>query len=89
MRFFFIIFLNFFLLNSLYSKDKNIESVLKIKPPITYHQNQKYDEIFKYNDKKDTKESPYSFGIDVGIDKELMTIDKLKIDIGTKFKGIN
>ena len=24
-----------------------------------------------------------------GIDKELMTIDKLKIDVGTKFKGIN
>ena len=50
----------------------SIESVLKIKPPIKYNQNQKYD-----------------FGIDIGIDKELMTIDRLKIDVGTKFKGIN
>lgn len=31
----------------------------------------------------------YDFGIDIGIDKELMTIDRLKIDVGTKFKGIN
>lgn len=31
----------------------------------------------------------YDFGIDIGIDKELMAIDRLKIDVGTKFKGIN
>ena len=67
-----------------------IESVLKIKPPIKYNQNQKYDKIKKYGDNQsDGDNKKYDFGIDIGIDKELMTIDKLKIDVGTKFKGIN
>lgn len=68
----------------------SIESVLKIKPPIKYNQNQKYDKIKKYNDNQsDGDNKKYDFGIDIGIDKELMTIDRLKIDVGTKFKGIN
>ncbi|MGJ0300040.1 hypothetical protein [Aliarcobacter cryaerophilus] len=68
----------------------SIESVLKIKPPIKYNQNQKYDHIKKYGEKEnESYDKKYDFGIDIGIDKELMTIDKLKIDVGTKFKGIN
>ena len=68
----------------------SIESVLKIKPPIKYNQNQKYDKIKKYNDiENDGDNKKYDFGIDIGIDKELMAIDRLKIDVGTKFKGIN
>ena len=68
----------------------SIESVLKIKPPIKYNQNQKYDKIKKYNDNQnDGDNKTYDFGIDIGIDKELMAIDRLKIDVGTKFKGIN
>ena len=68
----------------------SIESVLKIKPPIKYNQNQKYDKIKKYGDNQsDGDIKKYDFGIDIGIDKELMTIDRLKIDVGTKFKGIN
>ena len=68
----------------------SIESVLKIKPPIKYSQNQKYDKIKKYNDNQnDGDNKKYDFGIDIGIDKELMAIDRLKIDVGTKFKGIN
>ena len=68
----------------------SIESVLKIKPPIKYNQNQKYDKIKKYSDNQnDGDNKKYDFGIDIGIDKELMAIDRLKIDVGTKFKGIN
>ena len=68
----------------------SIESVLKIKPPIKYNQNQKYDKIKKYSDNQnDDYNKKYDFGIDIGIDKELMAIDRLKIDVGTKFKGIN
>ena len=54
------------------------------------NQNQKYDKIKKYGDNQsDGDNKKYDFGIDIGIDKELMTIDRLKIDVGTKFKGIN
>ena len=68
----------------------SIESVLKIKPPIKYNQNQKYDKIKKYNDNQnDGDNKKCDCGIDMGIDKELMAIDRLKIDVGTKFKGIN
>ena len=68
----------------------SIESVLKIKPPIKYNQNQKYDKIKKYGDNQSDGDSKkYDFGINIGIDKELMAIDRLKIDVGTKFKGIN
>ncbi|HKM18526.1 MAG TPA: hypothetical protein VJY14_00525 [Aliarcobacter sp.] len=68
----------------------SIESVLKIKPPIKYNQNQRYDNIKKYSEKENkTFYKKYDFGIDIGIDQELMTVDSLKIDIGTKFKGIN
>lgn len=70
-------------------EEKNIESVLKINPPIKYHLHQKYDEISKFDINKDEKESDYNFGLDFEINQELMTIDKLKLDIGTKFKGIN
>ena len=67
-----------------------IESVLKIKPPIKYYEYKKYEQMLKYKIPKDKEEeSKYDFGIDVDINKELMTIDKLKIDVGTKFKGIN
>ncbi|PRM90252.1 hypothetical protein [Aliarcobacter cryaerophilus] len=68
----------------------SIESVLKIKPPIKYNQSQKYDKIKKYSDNQtDSYGNKYDFGFDIGIDQELMTIDRLKIDVGTKFKGIN
>ncbi|MFV7789460.1 hypothetical protein ACNSOP_04705 [Aliarcobacter lanthieri] len=89
MRFYLILFINISLFSSLYAK--NIESVLKLKPPIKYDLNLKYDEIFKFNDfeLEEIKEEKYNFGLDIDINKELMTIDKLKFDIGTKFKGIN
>ncbi|RBQ28557.1 hypothetical protein ACNSOS_06125 [Aliarcobacter vitoriensis] len=88
MRFYSIFFIIILLFSSLFAK--NIESVLKIKPPIKYHLNHKYKEIFIYKDPKlEKEESKYDFGIDLDINKELMTIDKLKIDVGTKFKGIN
>ena len=46
----------------------SIESVLKIKPPIKYNQNQKYDKIKKYNDNQnDGDNKKYDFGIDIGI----------------------
>ena len=83
-----------FLLNnlSLYAMDHfinqetNIDSILKIKPPIKYDENLKYQEINKCNEskKKDTK-SDYDFGVDVDVNKELKTIDGLKLDVGTNF----
>ena len=83
-----------FLLNnlSLYAMDHfinqetNIDSILKIKPPIKYNENLKYQEINKYSESKnkDTK-STYDFGVDVDVNKELRTIDSLKLDIGTNF----
>lgn len=88
MRIVTLILLSLFSSNHLFAD--SIESVLKIKPPIKYNQNQKYDKIKKYGDNQsDADNKKYDFGIDIGIDKELMTIDRLKIDVGTKFKGIN
>ena len=87
------IFVLFFLTNlSLYAMDDfinqetNIDSILKIKPPIKYNENLKYQEINKYSESKnkDTK-STYDFGVDVDVNKELRTIDSLKLDIGTNF----
>lgn len=105
MRFFLIFFLNIVLLNSLFSKDiesvlkvnpnkktennSKIESILKINPPIKYHLHQKYDKTLQFESNKVEKEDDYNFNLDVDIDRELKTIDKLKIDVGTKFKGIN
>lgn len=67
-------------------QETNIDSILKIKPPIKYNENLKYQEINKYNEpkNKDAK-SDYDFGIDVDVNKELRTIDSLKLDIGTNF----
>ncbi|AXX93882.1 hypothetical protein [Arcobacter ellisii] len=65
---------------------ENIESVLKIKPEIKYNENLKYEEINKYKENKDFEiKSNYDFGINIDINKELMTIDGIKIDVGTKF----
>ncbi|RXI26078.1 hypothetical protein CRU87_09545 [Aliarcobacter trophiarum LMG 25534] len=85
--------LTIFLLNPLFAKDykkqdKDIESVLKIKPPVKYSQSLKYDDYFKKTKKLEEKDS-YKFGMDIDINRELMTIDKLRIDVETKFKGIN
>lgn len=83
-----------FLLNnlSLYSMDNfinqetNIDSILKIKPPIIYDENLKYQEINKYDDSKNKDaKSNYDFGVNVDVNKELMTIDSLKLDVGTNF----
>jgi|GEM_PF-1292507 len=88
MRFFLIFFINTLLFSSLHSED--IETILKITPPVKYDLNLKYSEVFKYKDlKSEEKEDKYHFGFDIDIDQELMTIDKLKIDIGTNFKGID
>ena len=83
-----------FLLNniSLYAmenfinQETNIDSILKIKPPIKYDENLKYQEINEYNEskKKDSK-SDYDFGVNVDVNKELRTIDSLKLDVGTNF----
>lgn len=69
--------------------NSKIESVLKINPPIKYHLHQKYDKTLQFESNKVEKEDDYNFNLDVDIDRELKTIDKLKIDVGTKFKGIN
>jgi len=84
-----IFFINISLLGSFLFANE-IETVLKIKPPITYSLDQKYDEALKYAPPKiDDKLSDYDVDVDIGIDEELMMLDKLKIDIGKTFKGIN
>ncbi|WP_368028898.1 hypothetical protein [Arcobacter sp. s6] len=67
-------------------QETNIDSILKIKPPIKYDENLKYQEINKYSESKNKdSKSTYDFGVNVDVNKELMTIDSLKLDIGTNF----
>lgn len=85
----FIFILTFLIIPSLHSleiKDKSIDSILKIKPEIKYEENLKYQEINKYqNTKSEEMKSIYDFGINVDINKELRTIEGVKIDLGTNF----
>lgn len=85
----FLLILTFLNVSSLYSeeiKEKNIESILKLKPLIKYDENLKYQEINKYKKNEEIKKkSNYDFGVDVDINKEERTIDGIKIDIGTNF----
>lgn len=68
------------------NQELNIDSILKIKPPVKYYENLKYQEINKYNESKNKDaKSNYDFGVDVDVNKELMTIDSLKLDVGTNF----
>ena len=78
--------LSLYAIDHFINQETNIDSILKIKPPIKYDENLKYQEINKYNEskKKDTK-SDYDFGVDVDVNKELKTIDGLKLDVGTNF----
>lgn len=65
---------------------KDIESILKIKPDIKYDENLKYEEINKYSESKDNDiKLNYDFDIHVDYNKELKTIEGIKIDVGTNF----
>lgn len=68
-------------------KAEEIESILKIKPEIKYDENLKYEEINKYkeNQNLDEKYNKYDFGFNLDINKELRTIESIKIDVGTNF----
>lgn len=86
--------INFFFISTIYAQE--IDSVLRIKPEpkyediLKYNQNVKYEDILEYKEKtEEEKESDYSFGFNLDINRELMTIEGFKIDVGTKFKGIN
>ena len=86
----FLFIFTFITICSAYSKENhmktNIDSILKIKPEINYDENLKYQEINKYNESKNKDaKSNYDFGVDVDVNKELMTIDGLKLDVGTNF----
>lgn len=86
-----IFILTVFILSPVFSKNKNIETVLKIKPPIKYNLNLKYDPIKSYKKSmaEDEKDKDTDWGLDFEFNKELMTLDKLKIDVGTTFQGLN
>jgi hypothetical protein len=78
--------LSSFAMDNYINKETNIDSILKIKPPIKYEENLKYQEINKYTESKSSdKKSNYDFGVNVDINKELRTIDALKLDVGTNF----
>lgn len=86
--------INLLFISTIYAQE--IESILRVKPEpkydniLKYNQNIKYEDILKYKEKtQEEKESDYSFGFNLDVNKELMTIEGFKIDIGTKFKGIN
>ena len=85
----FLLVLTFLNGSSIYSqeiKETNIESILKLKPPIKYDENLKYQEINKYIEPwGKNKKSNYDFGINVDINQELKTIEGIKIDVGTNF----
>jgi hypothetical protein len=85
----FLLILTFLNVSSIYSqeiKEENIDSILKLKPPIKYDENLKYQEINKYIESwEKNKKSNYDFGINVDINKELKTIEGIKIDVGTNF----
>ncbi|RZV14036.1 hypothetical protein D3M61_05560 [Aliarcobacter butzleri] len=88
------IIINLFFISTIYAQE--IDSVLRIKPEpkyediLKYNQNVKYEDILEYKEKtEEEKESDYSFGFNLDINRELMTIEGFKIDVGTKFKGIN
>ena len=68
-------------------KAEEIESILKIKPEIKYDENLKYEEINKHKENQDLTEkyNKYDFGFNIDINKELRTIESIKIDIGTNF----
>lgn len=84
-----IFLLTVFILSPVFSKD--IETVLKIRPPIKYNLNSKYDPIksYKKSMSKKEEESYSNWGLDFEFNKELMTLDKLKIDVATTFQGLN
>lgn len=83
-----IFLLTVFMLSPVFSKD--IETVLKIKPPIKYNLNLKYNPIKSYKKSISKEEESYSnWGLDFEFNKELMTLDKLKIDVATTFQGLN
>jgi hypothetical protein len=78
------IFILFFLfLSPLFSQE--IESVLKIKPEVKYDENIKYEEINKYKEENKELKLNYDFGIYLDVNRELMTIEGIKIDVGTNF----
>lgn len=89
-------FLKLFLIISIFFDSfliaNEIETILKIKPPIRYSESQKYEEIVKPEEQhqhQDDKLIPYDVDIDMDINQEDKSIDKLKIDVGKTFKGIN
>jgi len=65
---------------------QDIESILKLKPDIKYDENLRYEEISKYKIPEDKEiKSNYDFGIYIDYNKELRTIEGVKIDVGTNF----
>lgn len=59
---------------------------LKLEDKNSYDENMKYDNIQKYTEEKEKKkESDVDIDVNVDINKEQKTIDKLKLDMGTKF----
>lgn len=83
----YMLFFSLFVFFNSSLKAEEIESILKIKPEIKYDENLKYEEINKYKENQDLTEkyNKYDFGFDININKELRTIESIKIDIGTNF----
>ena len=61
---------------------------MRIKPEpkyediLKYNQNVKYEDILEYKEKtEEEKESDYSFGFNLDINRELMTIEGFKIKV--------
>ncbi|MCT7446465.1 hypothetical protein Q6A73_05030 [Aliarcobacter skirrowii] len=85
-----ILFIGLFSL--LLSNDKQLNQDIKIdlEPKIDYTPSQRYNTNIpqKIEAKEKTKNS-YDVGVDVDVNKEEKTIDKLKLDVEAVFKGID
>lgn len=66
-------------------KSENKELILKLKPEIIYDENSKYEEPKIYDNTKKEKKSNLDIDVNVDVNKEERTIDKLKLDMGTNF----
>lgn len=70
----------------------NYLNILEIKPSLNeekYNLNSRYNPIYKYKEKDYNYESDYKLGLNYELNKETGKLDKIRIDVETKFKGIN
>ncbi|MEN5387423.1 hypothetical protein ABE179_05725 [Aliarcobacter skirrowii] len=84
-----ILFIGLFSL--LLSNDKQLNQDIKIdlEPKIDYTPSQRYNTNIPQKIEPKEKKSTYDVGVDVDVNQEEKTIEKLKLDVEAVFKGID